>query len=113
MYSPQLSQKDARTEKLRQAVAHLAPEAVEDDRAACGLTTLSFSSTVHADRHIWLDTDLAGSLIIDLEDWTYKGSWDNSLAHIEASDEATPSIIRAWLVGATVDECVRLASDLN
>jgi hypothetical protein len=97
---------------IRQAVARLAPEAVEDDRAACGLTTLSFFSTVHAERHVWLDTDLGGSLVIELEDWTYEGTWDNSVAHLKTTDKATPGIIRAWLTGATVDECVRLGGRL-
>src|SRR5947207_3036161 len=106
MYPPRLPQKDSRTEKLRQAVSRLAPEPVEDDRAACGLTTLSFFSTVHAERHVWLDTDLGGAFIIDLEDWTYQGSWDNSVAHIETTDDAAPNIIRAWLdVSNRVEEC--------
>jgi hypothetical protein len=107
MYTPRLPQKDARTEKLRQAIERLAPEAVEDNRAECGLTTLSYSSTVHVDRHVWLDTDLGGALVIDLEDWTYEGSWDNSVAHIETTADLAPSVIRAWLAGATVEECVR------
>src|ERR1700722_737520 len=100
--------KDDRTECLRQAINNAAPAAVEDERAEAGLTTLSYRSATHPERHIWFDTDLAGQMVIDLEDWNYEATWDNSVAHLQAADEDVPEIIQAWLTGATVEECIRL-----
>jgi hypothetical protein len=59
-----------------------------------------------------MDTDLAGELVIDLEDWNYEATWDNSVAHLEASDEAAPRIVQAWLGGATAEECCHLGGRL-
>jgi hypothetical protein len=103
-----LPKKDERTERLRQEIGCLAPNAIEDRRAEAGLTTLSFSSAVHPERHVWLDTDLGRLLVIDLEDWTFEGTWDNAVAHLGAADETVPVIVRAWLEGGSVEECVRL-----
>ena len=47
-------------------------------------------------------------MVIDLEDWNYEATWDNSVAHLQAADEDVPEIIQAWLTGATVEECIRL-----
>src|SRR5690349_14008722 len=102
------AQKDSRTGRLREAIRRLTPEALEDGRADSGLTTLSFFSQKHPERHVWLDTDLGGALVIDLEDWTFEGTWDNAVAHLEATDEAAPNIVQAWLSGARLEVCIRL-----
>jgi hypothetical protein len=100
--------KDQRTERLRRAIAQYGPAAIEEQRAESGLTCLSFRSACLDERHVWIDTDLAGQLVIDLEDWNYEATWDNSVASVGALDEDLPGIVQAWLTGATVDECVRL-----
>lgn len=48
-------------------------------------------------------------MVLDLEDWTYEATWDNAVAHLEATDEAALSIARAWLAGAALEECILLA----
>lgn len=97
-----------RTERLRLAIARNAPAAIEDQRAEAGLTTLSLRSACQDVRHVWIDTDLAGHLVLDLEDWNYDATWNNSVAHLGALDEDVPGIVQAWLTGASVEECVRL-----
>jgi hypothetical protein len=100
--------KDQRTERLRQAIGKTASAAVEDQRAEAGLTTLSLCSANQHERHIWIDSNLAGQLVIDLENWSYQGTWDSMVAHLGASDEDVPKIVQAWLSGASVEECIRL-----
>jgi len=100
--------KDERTGRLRQAIAESAPAAIEDQRADPCLAVLSLRSACCEEKHVWIDTDLAGQLVIDLEDWNYQATWDNSVAHLEASDEDVPEIVQAWLTGATVEECIRM-----
>jgi hypothetical protein len=85
-----MATKDERTKRLREAITRTALSAVEDQRAEGGLTTLSFVSSACPERHVWIDTDLGGSLVIDLEDWTNDGSWDNSVADLTAPDEGVP-----------------------
>jgi hypothetical protein len=99
--------KDDRTERLRQEVTLLG-QAIEDDRAEAGLTTLSFGSAICPERHVWLDTDLSGVLAIDLEDWSVEEEWDNAVTRLDATEETAPDIVRAWLTGSSVDECLRL-----
>ena len=100
--------KDERTERLRQAIAQNSPAAIENQRAEAGLTTLSFRSACQDERHVWIDTDLAGRLVIDLEDWNCEATWDNSAAHLEALDVDVPGIVQAWLTGAIIAECILL-----
>lgn len=101
--------KDDRTERIRQAVTFLG-QVIEDDRAEAGLTTLSFASVLYPERHVWLDSDLAGVLAIDLEDWNVEGAWDNAVARLDADDATAPGIVRAWLTGATIEECIELGA---
>lgn len=89
-------------------MAQDAPAAVEDRRAEAGSTILSFSSATHPERHVWIDTDLDGSLVIDLEDWNDETTWDSSVAHLTAPDEKVSGIVQGWLTGATIPECVGL-----
>jgi len=103
-----ISPKDQRTSRLRTAIEILGPPIVEDDRAEAGLTTLSYWSASHPERHVWIETRLAGALVVDLEDWTYEETWDNSVAHLEASDDLVPLIVRAWISGASVQDCINL-----
>jgi hypothetical protein len=100
--------KDDRTERLRQAITQTAPAAIEDSRAEAGLTILSLRSASQEDRHVRIDTDLAGQLVIDLEDWSSEATWDNSIAHLRAFDDDVPGIVQAWLTGANVQECIRM-----
>lgn len=99
--------KDDRTSQLRQQIGLGAPAAIEDERAESGLTVLSYRSDCKPERHIWIDTDLAGKLVIDLEDWSDETTWDNSVADLEVPDYRVPVIVQAWLTGATVQECSR------
>jgi hypothetical protein len=99
--------KDYQTEHVRSKMAIEVLDASETSRADAGSTTLSFQSKSHPNRHIWIDTDLAGETIVDLEDWDYGGTWDNSVAHLAAAEADTViRIVQAWFSGCTVDECL-------
>lgn len=102
------------TERLRQLVLKCF-RVVETNRADCSLCTLSFQSITIPKLHVWVDTDLAGQLVIDLEDWEYEGSWDNAVAHLTANDlETCSAIIIAWLTGESIDTCRQLGgSDVD
>ena len=95
--------KNEETESLRHLV-QLSVEVGETADADVGLTTLSFQSVRHPNRHVWVDTDLAGELSIDLEDWEHDETWDNSVAHLTAPNiEGAAVIIVAWLSGQPLD----------
>lgn len=94
-----LAEKDERTEWVRSALKEC-DGLKETDRADSGLTTLSYQSINHAERHVWIDTDLAGEVSIDLEDWTNDDEWDNSVANVTTHDiKLAASIVAAWLKG--------------
>ncbi len=61
-------------------------------------------------RHVWVDTDLDGQVVIDLEDWLNDGRWDNAVEHLTACDVATTSaIIVAWINWAnSIEDCRNL-----
>jgi hypothetical protein len=102
------TEKNDETEMLRRLVL-LSKEVNETGGADCGLTTLSFQSVRYPNRNVWVDTDLAGDLSIDLEDWQNDEAWDNSVAHLTApSMERAGAIIIAWLSGQSVDACREL-----
>ena len=73
--------------------------------------TLSFESLVKPDRHVWIDTKMGEDghgFTIDLEDWTYEGSWDNTVATIDTSDPSViPDVVQAWLRGEPLEACLR------
>jgi hypothetical protein len=97
--------KEDLTEELRRLVlAH--PGIVETDYAEAGLTTLSFTSEVPSNRHVWADTDLGGTVVAELEDWLSTERWDNSVGFLTAANlETIAKIISAWLSGRSLDEC--------
>ena len=81
----------------------------EDDRAERGATTLSFRSVKVPERHVWLDTDLGGEIVVDLEDWTNEERWDNAVAHVKTETaEAAADLIVQWLSGAALEDCLVL-----
>lgn len=87
-------------------------ELKETDRADSGLTTLSFQSTSHSQRHVWIDTDLAGEISIDLEDWTNHNKWDNSVANVTTQDTNLCAVVAiTWLRGHSVDECMEIVRE--
>lgn len=78
----------------------------ETGRADSGLTTISFQSVQIPRRHVWIDTDLAGRIAIDLEDWENDEKWDNSICNLTVKDiETCAAIALAWLHGTSADEC--------
>ena len=96
------------TEELRRAVL-TSTDVVETDRADSGLTTVSFQSVKLPSRHVWVDTDLAGVMVADLEEWANASTWDNSIAHLTAPTISILSaIVLAWLHGSTVTQCKSL-----
>jgi hypothetical protein len=102
--------KDDETEVLRRLVQS-SDELNETDRADLGLTTLSFQSVRFPNRHVWVDTDLAGQISIDLEDWQTDETWDNSVAHLSAaSTETCSAVILAWLSGQPIATCRQISS---
>jgi hypothetical protein len=102
------TEKDNETERLRYLVQASA-DLRETDCADLGLTILSFQSILFPNRHVWADTDLAGDISVDLEDWLNDSEWDNSVAHLVApSIESCSNVIIAWLSGRSVAECRQL-----
>jgi hypothetical protein len=100
--------KNDETNRLR-CLVQASADLRETDRADLGLTTLSFQSALLPNRHVWADTDLAGSISVDLEDWLNSGEWDNSVARLVAqSIESCSNVIIAWLSGRSVAECRQL-----
>ena len=83
------TEKDATTDGIRTAPLSESATVVETDRADAGLTTLSFQSVSHPERHVWIDTDLLSEPVIDLEDWNDEAEWDNSVAHAVTQDTWT------------------------
>ena len=99
------TRKDDETESLRRQVL-ASPDVEETGRADCGLTTLSFHSMRVPNRHVWVDTDLADELVIDLEDWLNGERWDSAVEHLVAPDiETSGTIIIAWLSGRPLEDC--------
>jgi hypothetical protein len=102
-----IEEKEPFTESLRLLLCELS-ELKETRRADSGLTTLSFQSVAAPERHVWLDTDLCGCLSIDLEDWATNLTWDNAVATVVvARDPNCVDVVRAWLSGSALDDCLR------
>src|SRR5262245_13937602 len=84
------TEKDWITENLRTEITDNAGFVVETDRADLMTITLSFQSRKRPERHVWIDTDpgeeMAEAYSIDLEDWSYEGSWDNAVATVFTDD---------------------------
>jgi hypothetical protein len=105
------AEKDDRTERLR-GLLRTHEELKETDRANLCLAALSFQSVRYPNRHVWVDTDIDGGFVIDLEDWEYDETWDNSVAHLMTTNiEACSMIIIAWLSGNTLDLCRQLCKE--
>jgi hypothetical protein len=64
------AQKDERTESLRELL-RTNEQIVETHYAELSLVNLSFQSVGYPNRHVWVDTNLAGKIKVDLEDWEY------------------------------------------
>ncbi len=94
------TEKDERTEPVR-AMLKGCDEVRETDRADSGLTTLSFQSVSHSQRRVWIDTELAGDISIDVKDWTNNENWDNSVVNVTTHNlEEAASTAIAWLRGS-------------
>lgn len=100
-----MPRKDPATEAVRRAVLRHTV-AVETARAESGLTCLSFQSTRVPARHVWLDTDLGGQKVVDLEDWSVEGTWDNSVGHFTAAETSElVALVVDWLGGRPLAMC--------
>jgi hypothetical protein len=98
--------KDDKTEAVRNLLSRFAKETPFADS---GLTTLSFQSAIDPQRNVWIDTDLDGQMIIDLEDWRGNGTWDDSVAHLSSAEIVVlAEIARTWLAGRPLEDCKRL-----
>ena len=103
--------KNAIGECCRQQLSTFA-DAIETNRADSGLTVLSYQSLLYPNRHIWLDTDLGGQMVLDLEDWNDTTKWDNGVAHFTATSlEILITIAKAWLEGANLDDCNQMGGE--
>jgi hypothetical protein len=101
--------KDETTARLRGLVLTRGG-VVETESAEAGLTTLSFTSKKDTRRSVWIDTDLKGQIVIDLEDNEFQGEYDHSVAHVVPKDiPMAVEVIEAWLDGADLDRCLILA----
>lgn len=96
--------KDETTAALR-ALILSTPGIKETDRADAGLTTLSFVSEALPSRNVWVDTDLAGRIAVDLEDFDSDREWDNAVGRLKpASLEDAAKAIADWLTGGDGDD---------
>jgi hypothetical protein len=97
------SPKDNITENIRQQIGKAVPEAVETDRAEASLCSLSFQSTTHPERQIWIDTD-EQHIQVDLEDWQDETEWDNAVERTTVeSVSAVIDILKCWFSGGTLN----------
>jgi hypothetical protein len=108
------TKKDETTEALRREITTNADYLVETERADALTITLSFQSRVKPNRHVWIDTKMGedgNGLTVDLEDWTYEGSWDNAVSTIDTADsQIARDVTRAWLHGEPLDECLQICA---
>ena len=104
--------KDEHTQLVRERIQHEVPCAVETARADAGLTILSFQSGARGERHVWIDTDLDGDMVVDLEDWNFDGTWDNSVAHLSVPNEdLLIRSVSAWLSGSSLEEVLSMGGN--
>lgn len=113
-----IGDKTERTAVLRRQILDECSSAIETDRAEIDMIALSFQSSVRPERHVWIHVwvDLPGSnaesgYTIDLEDWGYDASWDNSVVSIHTDkDSVARNAARSWLRGellnAALEYCV-------
>ncbi len=100
--------KDNLTANLRNQISAKLPWTQETDEAEASLCALSLQSTIHPNRHVWLDTDMDG-ITLDLEDRqladTWDDTWDDAVAHVKVTSIASAiEVIGIWLSGATLSE---------
>lgn len=101
--------KDEATARLRKLILQR-PGLRETDSAEAGLTTLSFQSVSHPRRSVWIDTDLNGRMVVDLEEESSERNDDRDVAHvIPADDDAAVAVVEAWVSGAHLDQCLVIA----
>lgn len=108
-------EKDRITEDLRQEILEDGAFVLETDRADALLITLAFQSRVKPERHVWIDTRMGESgagYTVDLEDWTYEGSWDNAVATVDTESGAQAAeAVRGWLRGDSLDAVLARCGD--
>ncbi|GHT11338.1 hypothetical protein FACS1894170_04770 [Planctomycetales bacterium] len=95
--------------KIQNLIRTVAANAMEDtSRAECSLTDLAYTSTLFAERHVWIDTmDYTAKhcITVDLEDWNDETNWDNSVLTIQLpSIESVADIVKRWTDGDTCCE---------
>ncbi len=101
--------KDDQTEQLRVLLSH-SKKIQETDAADSGLSTLSYQSKETPRRNVWIDTDLAGNIKVDIEDLDNDEKWDNSVATFTPTDINICAIITlTWLCGGSILECSEIA----
>src|SRR5437016_3991964 len=96
-------------DRLRLQIASFSSVAKETPRAEADLLAVSFQSAVIPRRHVWISipTEASHQFLIDLEDWDYEATWDNSVAHVEAATlSAATTVCSAWLDGKDVGTCL-------
>jgi hypothetical protein len=109
------AEKDAVTDGLRQLILEKIDFIAETDRADEMLINLSFQSRVKPERHVWIDTQPGideDAYSVDLEDWTYEGTWDNAVATVDTTEPSVVSdVVRTWLRGSSLEEALMLAEN--
>jgi len=100
----QVMPKDRVTEQLRKKIKGQFAWVRETEEAETSLCALSFQSTTHPERHVWIDTDLDG-IGLDLEDWQRNDDGDDAVARVKATSiNAAADIVGVWLSGARLSE---------
>jgi hypothetical protein len=101
--------KDEVTATLRRLILQR-PGLRETDSAEAGLTTLSFEGLNRPRRSVWIDTDLKGRTVVDLESEGTEGEPYRSVAQlVPADDLAAVAVVEAWLGGSDLEQCLALA----
>jgi hypothetical protein len=107
-----MTEKDEVTGALRREILSGADYAVETERADAMTITLSLQSLVRPERHVWIDTRMGedgAGFTVDLEDWTFEGSWDNAVASVDTADAGVArDLALSWLRGDGLDDSLRL-----
>jgi hypothetical protein len=100
-------------EGLRRMILSAEAALIETDRANLSMSNLSFQSRTRHERHVWIDTQMGQSgdgFTVDLEDWTYEGTWDNAVATVDTeSDIVACDVSCSWLRGDPLEIALRYA----
>lgn len=109
------TKKDEKTEQLRQMIQQKIVSIVEETSDADDwLCTLSYQSKIFPEKRIWVDTNLKGSIGVDLEDVETGSEWDSAIARVKVDTlEDALELIQTWLSGQDMDKYTNLNKEYD